>query len=294
MAGTGLVIPGQTTTALVLNAGSASTAGQGRTKLDSRLLSLLSANDVPPEQLDKIGNANVKTTAIFGQITKDEKRFAAWCKKILNLDADTNPEDMIPIAQLTIVGQACLKRAEVETEAAAQRAVNHLPPQLSILDHAAARDAYEKVVRKKIPDHKLPSENYFEIKCGEIDQGWQAERLSEVTNLAQERAQQKPRESQALSMEFDNLKRQKKDFYVPMPSDESELRNRFDVMGARLEMMKLKFPNNPVLDSATLAAKRSTSTTFVASASGHSSPSTRTAVRSLAPPSRSSWATTTP
>ena len=39
---------------------------------------------------------------------------------MLNLDADQRPEDIIPVAQLTIVGQACLKRAEVSARARAK------------------------------------------------------------------------------------------------------------------------------------------------------------------------------
>ena len=99
MAGTGLIIPGQSTTTLLLQAGSASTAGSGRAKLDSRLLALFVQNDIPADQQDKIGEAGVKTTAVFGHLTKDDKRFGAWCKKVLDLDADARPEDMIPVAQ---------------------------------------------------------------------------------------------------------------------------------------------------------------------------------------------------
>ena len=49
------------------------------------------------------------------------------------------------------------------------------------------------------------------------------------------------------------LKTPKKDFYVPNPDDDSGLKNRFEVMGAMLEMLKLKFMSNPILATASLS-----------------------------------------
>ena len=249
----GLVIPGTSTQSL--HQAAHATTITGRAKLDSRLLAILTANDVPQAISDLIGDANVKTTGVFGHLAKNDAKFEAWAKKVLKLDTDVRPEDAVTLAQLTIVGEVCLKRSEVESEAAAHRAVNHLPPQLSVDDHASARAAHEKKTSRKLPDHEVPSESYFEKKCGEVETGLKAERLSEVTNLALERAQQRPRENASLAMEFDNrgtgtLRKQKTDFYVPMPRDEASLRSRFKVMGTNLEWMKLKFPSNPILDSA--------------------------------------------
>ena len=69
----------------------------------------------------------------------------------------------------------------METEAAAQRVVDHLPPQLTIEDHASAREAFERLVGRRIADHKIPSEKYFEKKLGEVESGFRAEKLSAIT-----------------------------------------------------------------------------------------------------------------
>ena len=37
-----------------------------------------------------------------------------------------------------------------------------------------------------------------------------------------------------------------------MPTDESTLRNRFEIMGAFLEMLKMRFVSNPILATASL------------------------------------------
>ena len=52
------------------------------------------------------------------------------------------------------------------------------------------------------------------------------------------------------------MKTQKKDFYVPLPDNENALRNRFEVMGACLEMLKMRFMANPVLATASIEVMR--------------------------------------
>ena len=48
------------------------------------------------------------------------------------------------------------------------------------------------------------------------------------------------------------MKVQKEDFYVQFPKDETALRNRFEVMGAGLAMLKMRFLSNPILETAPL------------------------------------------
>ena len=148
---------------------------------------------------------------------------------MLNVDPETRPADFLPAARLTIAWEACKKRAEVETEANAQRAVNRLPVQLAIDDWQSARDAFERAQGKTFPDHKVPSENYFEKKVGEVETYLKAEKLSAVTSFAQEERQRTP------------------------GATPGALRNRFEVMGAMLEMLKARYMANPVLATASLA-----------------------------------------
>ena len=138
--------------------------------LDPRFAAILSQNEVALDQMEALGKAGVKTTSLYGHIARNEDKLELFLKRVLKLDADANPEDCIPIARLVIVWETCRKRSEVETEAAAQRVVNHLPPQLTIEDHASAREAFERLVGRRIADHKIPSENYFEKKLGKWNQ----------------------------------------------------------------------------------------------------------------------------
>ena len=77
-----------------------------------------------------------------------------------------------------------------------------------------------------------------------------------MTNVAQEE-RQTPRGGTDQTIITDGkgiltVKISKKDFYVPMPTDESTLRNRFEIMGAVLEMLKMRFVSNPILATSSL------------------------------------------
>ena len=54
-------------------------------------------------------------------------------------------------------------------EASAQRAVNRMPVQLAIDDFQSAKDAFERKQGRAYVDHKIPPENYFEKKVGEME-----------------------------------------------------------------------------------------------------------------------------
>lgn len=81
-----------------------------------------------------------------------------------------------------------------------------------------------------------------------------------VTNVAQEERQTFPGGAdQTISTDGKGIlmiKSSKKDFYVPMPTDESTLRNRFEIMGAALGMLKMRFVSNRILATASLDVVR--------------------------------------
>ena len=225
--------------------------------MDPRLLAIMNQAKVKPEHQDRLGDADIETAQEFGHIAKTDAQFLLFLKRVCNLDPDTRGEDALPVARLTIAWENCKKRNEIETEQNAQRVVQNLPPMLSTDDHQSTREAWERKLGRTLPDHKIPSEAYLQMKLGEIETVFKAEKLTMVTSLAQE-AQQKTGQNTTNSLTFDiqghpTLRTQKKEFVIAMPVDESSLRARFEIMGGMLEMLKMRFMANPIIATASLS-----------------------------------------
>ena len=221
--------------------------------MDARFQAMLTQNQIDVAHMEALGNGGCVSAPIFGHVAPTEDKLKLYLKAVCNLDPDTRVQDAIPVAKFVILWESCRKRTEVETEAAALRSVNRLPPQLTLDDFMNAREALEKRLGRKIPDWKCPSENYFQRKVGEIESGLKTDKLTIVTSFAQEERQRQPRGMGAItSMDFDErgvgtLRQQKTDFYVTMPGDKPGLDNRFVIMDHLLGMLQMRFPQNPVL-----------------------------------------------
>ena len=182
-----LILPGLSTQALLASPAAPPT---GIAKLDARFQAILNTSKAPEAHQKLLGDAGCESSEILAHIGRDKAELDLFIKRVLGLDPATNGDHAIPAARIHIACTACKKREEVETEAAAHRAVHNLPVQLSLDDHAAAREAYEKLRRadgkQPLPDHKIPSELFYEKKVGEMETFLKSDKLTSVTNLAQE------------------------------------------------------------------------------------------------------------
>ena len=251
-----LAIPGLSSSTAIV-AASSTTGTSGRAKLDPRFQAILNQAKVKPEHQDKLGDAEIESAQEFGHIAKNDDSFLLFLKRVCNLDPETRGEDALPVARLTIAWENCKKRNELESEQNAHRVLQNLPPTLSADDHQSAREAWERKLGRSLPDHKVPSEAYLQMKLGEIETVFKAEKLTMVTSLAQE-ALQKTGQNVTNALTFDiqghpTLKTQKKEFTIAMPDDESSLRARFEIMGGMLEMLKMRFMANPIVATASLS-----------------------------------------
>ena len=113
---------------------------------------MLTQNGVDATIIEESGKGGCTTTAIYGHIALAKEKLLVYIKRVLNFDPDVRAEDSIPVAKLVILSEACKKRTEVETESAAHRAVNRLPPQLTVEDHASAREAFERFISRTKPN----------------------------------------------------------------------------------------------------------------------------------------------
>ena len=79
------------------------------------------------------------------------------------------------------------KRVEIENKRDAERLASNLPPQLRGEEVLLLKKQYEVAFNKKRPITKAqcPSRPYLELKVGHAETLWEAEKLTEVTSLAQ-------------------------------------------------------------------------------------------------------------
>ena len=246
-----LAVPGSSSTALVSTAAAATATAAPAAQMEPRLRAIMEGLKVDVATMNTIARAGGETIALYGHLGHDEPAMRTWLSQVLTLDPTARPEDSLKLAKLIIAWEACRKRHDVELEVNAKRAIENLPPQITKEDHKVARISFESKYGKK-PDHQIPSEALFQKMLGDMATGWKADKLSAITNLAQEKEMgDKPA---GTSMEFDSggaarLKQQKKEFFVPMPHDEPSLRNRLQVLGAAYGMVKAQHSSNPVLQT---------------------------------------------
>ena len=93
-------------------------------------------------------------------------------------------------------------------------------------------------------------------KICELETSLKADKLVSVTSFAQEERQRTPN-SVEQAIHFDSkglptMRTQKRDFFAPMPADAYGLRSRFEIMGALMEMLKMRHMSNAIIASASL------------------------------------------
>lgn len=245
-----LMLPGSSTSSLIV---AAHPAASGVNKLDARFQAMLTQNQIDLAHMEALGNGGCTSAPIFGHLAQTQEKLKEYLKAVCNLDSDVRIQDSSPIVKLLILWESCRKRTDVETEAAAHRAVNRLLLLLTVEDFATAREALEKKRGRTIPDWNILSENYFQKKVGEIETGFKTDKLTAVTSYAQEERHRQPKGmGSAASLDFDErgvgtLRQQKTDFYVAMPQDKPGLDNRFEIIDTLLGMLQMRFPQNPFL-----------------------------------------------
>ena len=136
---------------------------------------------------------------------------------------------------------------------------------------------------KGLEKHQIPSKPYFERLIGMAETFYVAEALSSVTNMTQADQNQVP------STDMDSsgrvyVKLATKEFVVPLPRESEGLRNRFKVMSAAWNMLRMRFPSNPKLVTITSEVFDDYADYLMGTKVWALSPRTVTGCRSLLPP----------
>ena len=230
-------------------------------KLDARLHAMLTATKCNDKTLARFGEMGVHTVRDLTTLVDDRKDLRLFLKDALKLDFSTGGyEATLEIGHIVQAWEAAGKRVEVEDKRDAERLSANLPPQLTGEDVLLLKKQFEKNFNRgrTITAAQTPSKAYLELKVGHAETLWEAERLAEVTSLAQqERHRLKNAGSSERHMGWEergdsvSFKIVTKPFGVPMPKDSEGLRARLRLLGFTYMFLKLKFPQKGVLATAT-------------------------------------------
>ena len=237
-----LVLPGSMALAIP--------AVNGREKLEPRFLTMLIQAKVPEATCDALGTAEVDSAALFGSLCPSREEMCVYFKRVLLIDPDARDTDFVIRARLLMVWESCKTRANVESTAAAERAVAQLPAQITVGDFETSRAAYESTLGFALEDHLCPSQPLLERLMAQAESTFKALKLTQVTSFAQQEALMPEHPGLRWDERAKNFQNHAKEFTIPMPKDCDELDTRFEVMGHAYAMLAMRYASNPKLTTA--------------------------------------------
>ena len=225
-------------------------------QLDARFHSMLSNLDCHENTLARLGELRITNISALTTLVDDRAELRVFLKDALGLDPVKGYQFTLEAGKVVMAWEQANKRTEVENKRDAERRAADLPPQLTGEDVVLLKKQFEKNFNKNrvITKAQTPSKSYLELKVGHAESMWQAEKLMEVTSLAQEE-RHKMKNSNEKSMAVDEVncsfKIITKPFGVPMPTDSEGLRARLKLMGNAFMFLRLKLPQKGVLSTCT-------------------------------------------
>ena len=124
---------------------------------------MLLESKVPEATCKLLGDNDVDSAALFGNLAKDDEQFLKFLKVALDVDPEARAKDFILAGRLRMVWEACKVRTVVEIKQQAERQMARLPPQLNIGDLETAKRAFESVTGIEIPKATDSSSRLAEI-----------------------------------------------------------------------------------------------------------------------------------
>ena len=158
--------------------------------IDARLFALLSGLGLHEKSISRLSEIGVHTTYDLHTLVDDRKDLRVFVKNALGLDPDPAKggyEATIEQGKIIQAWEQAGKRVEVENKRDAERLASNLPPQLTAEDVLLLKKQFETNFNKgrAITKAQTPSKAYLELKVGHAETLWEAEKLSEMTSLAQ-------------------------------------------------------------------------------------------------------------
>ena len=232
---------------------SAGTVGENITKIDARLHAMMQSLNFHERTMARMGEIGITTVQSLHTLVDDRASLRGFIKSALGIDPAIGFEHSLEAGKIVAAWEQSAIRIVVENKRDAERVASGLPPQLTGEELALLKAKFEKAFNRNKPITKaqVPSKPYLELKTLHAETMWTAERLTEVTSLAQAERHAVSNSSQK-SWTMDDgdtvsFKIVTKPFGIPAPADSEALRARLELMANTFLFLKLKFPQKGVL-----------------------------------------------
>ena len=159
----------------------------GIKKLDERFHSLLQNLECKPETMARLGELGCRSLQNLHTRGGDRALIRKFLKDGLELDPLKGFEHTMEAGKIVSAWEQVGVRVQVDNKREADRLSQNLPPQLTGEDVLLLKKQFETHYNKgrEIDKSQVPSKSYLELKVGHATTMWEAEKLTEVTSLAQ-------------------------------------------------------------------------------------------------------------
>ena len=231
------------------------TVAENIAKLDARLHSMMQGLGFHERTMARMGELGITTVQTLQTLVDDRPGLREFAKSALGIDSSKGFQHTIEQGKLVSAWEQSSVRVVVENKRDAERVASGLPPQLTGEELTLLKVKFEKAYNRSRPLTKaqVPSKPYLELKTLHAETLWAAERLTEVTSLAQaERHAMSNSSNKSWTMDDSDtvsFKIATKPFGIPNPEGSEALRARLELMANCFLFLKLKFPQKGVLAS---------------------------------------------
>ena len=230
-------------------------------KIDARLHSIFQGLNLHKRTMARFGEMGVTSVQALNTIVDNREQMREFLLDAVGIDKTKGYLHVLEAGKVISAWEQTSKRVEVDNRRDAERLAANLPPQMNGEELLLLKKKFELAYYKgrSISKAFVPSKPYLELKLGHAETSWTAEKLTEVTSLAQaERHAQGGASSSKKELTLNDgdsisFKVLTKPFGIAMPGDSESLRARLRLMGNAFLFLKLKFPQKGVLATCTRA-----------------------------------------
>ena len=156
-------------------------------KIDARHHALYQSLNFHKRTMARLGELGITSVQALNTIVDDREQMRSFLLDAVGIDKKQGYLHTLEAGKVISAWEQTSKRVEVDNRRDAERLAANLPPQMQGEELLLLKKKFEAAYYKgrSISKAFVPSKPYLELKLGHAETSWTAEKLTEVTSLAQ-------------------------------------------------------------------------------------------------------------